>query len=363
MNIGIPKERRPFEFRVGLSPAGVEMLVQQHGHKVYVEHEAGLGAGFSDHEYQKAGGNIVYSPHEVFGRADLLLKIARPMQDEIEMLNDGAILMGLLHLASTRQDRIDALLKHKVTSIAYEEIRHPDGTMPVLRSLSQIGGIMTAQIAARLMQSNFGGKGILLGGVAGVPPAEVVIIGAGTAGTCAAKAFLGMGAHVTVLDKGLEPLQRIQDQFPTIVTMISTPRNLERVCSYADVVIGAILIPGERSPLVLTRENIKAMKPRSLFIDLSIDQGGCAETSRPTTHDQPTYTEEGVIHFCVPNVPSGVARTATHAFVNAAMPFIRDLARLGVEKAMEQDPALEVAVNTHQGELRHVHRWAVEKGD
>jgi alanine dehydrogenase len=234
--------------------------------------------------------------------------------------------------------------------------------MPVLRSLSQIGGIMTAQIAARLMQSNFGGKGILLGGIVGVPPAEVVVIGAGTAGTCAAQSFLGVGAHVTVLDKSLEPLQRIQERFPNVVTMISTPRNIERVCAYADVVIGAILIPGERSPLVLTRENIKAMKPRSLFIDLSIDQGGCAETSRPTSHDEPTFIEEGVIHFCVPNVPSGVARTATHAFVNSAMPFIREVANLGVEKAM-QDPALEFAVETHQGELRHIDRWAAEKGD
>lgn len=361
MNIGIPKERRPYEFRVGLSPAGVEMLVQ-HGHTVYVEHEAGVGAGFGDKEYQDAGATIAYSPHEVFGRADLLLKIARPMQDEIEMLTPGTILMGLLHLASTRQERIDALLKNKITSIAYEEIRESDGDMPVLRSLSQIGGIMTAQVAARLMQSNFGGKGILLGGVAGVPPAEVVVIGAGTAGTCAAKSFLGFGAHVTVLDKNLEPLQRIQERFPNIVTMISTRRNIERVCSYADVVIGAVLVPGERSPMVLTRENFKAMKPRSLFIDLSIDQGGCAETSRPTTHDQPTYMEEGVIHFCVPNVPSLVARTSTHAFVNSAMPYIRDLARLGVEKAMEQFPAVEAAVNTYQGELRHIHRWAVEKG-
>jgi alanine dehydrogenase len=361
MNIGIPKERRPYEFRVGLSPAGVEILIQ-HGHTVYVEHEAGVGAGFGDKEYQDAGATIAYSPHEVFGRADLLLKIARPMQDEIEMLTPGTILMGLLHLASTRQERIDALLKNKITSIAYEEIREPDGDMPVLRSLSQIGGMMTAQVAARLMQSNFGGKGILLGGVAGVPPAEVVVIGAGTAGTCAAKSFLGFGAHVTVLDKNLEPLQRIQERFPNIVTMISTRRNIERVCSYADVVIGAVLVPGERSPMVLTRENFRAMKPRSLFIDLSIDQGGCAETSRPTTHDQPTYMEEGVIHFCVPNIPSLAARTSTHAFVNSAMPYIRDLARLGVEKAMEQFPAIEAAVNTHQGELRHIHRWAVEKG-
>lgn len=361
MNIGIPKERRPFEFRVGLSPAGVEMLVQ-HGHTVYVENEAGLGAGFSNQEYQKAGATIVYSPHEVFGRADLLLKIARPMQNEIEMMRPGTILMGLLHLASTRQERINALLANQITSVAYEEIREPDGDMPVLRSLSQIGGIMTAQIAARLMQSNSGGKGILLGGVAGVPPAEVVIIGAGTAGTCAAKAFLGVGAHVTVLDKSLEPLQRIHERFPSVVTMISTRRNIERATAYADVVIGAVLVPGERSPIVLTRENFRAMKPRSLFIDLSIDQGGCAETSRPTTHDQPTYVEEGIIHFCVPNVPSLVARTATHAFVNAAMPYIRDLAQLGVEDAMRQFPAIEAAVNTHQGELRHMHRWAAEKG-
>lgn len=361
MNIGIPKERRPYEFRVGLSPAGVEMLVQ-HGHTVYVEHEAGVGAGFGDKEYQNAGATIAYSPHEVFGRADLLLKIARPTQDEIEMLMPGAILMGLLHLASTRQERIDALLKNKVTSIAYEEIREPDGDMPVLRSLSQIGGMMTAQVAARLMQSNFGGKGILLGGVAGVPPAEVVIIGAGTAGACAAQSFLGFGAHITVLDKNLEPLQRIHERFPTVVTMISTRRNIERVCSYADVVIGSVLVSGERSPIVLSRENFRMMKPRSLFIDLSIDQGGCAETSRPTTHDQPTYIEEGVIHFCVPNVPSLAARTSTHAFVNAAMPYIRDLARLGADEALKQYPAIEAAVNTHQGELRHVHRWNVEKG-
>ncbi len=362
MNIGIPKERRPFEFRVGLSPAGVEMLVQD-GHTVYVEHTAGAGAGFSDYEYQNAGATIVYSPHEVFGRADLLLKIARPKQDEIEMMMPGAILMGLLHLASTRQERIDALLQNKITSIAYEEIREPNGDMPVLRSLSQIGGIMTAQIAARLMQSNFGGKGILLGGTAGVPPAEVVIIGAGTAGTCAAKSFLGFGAHVTMLDKSIEPLQRIRERFPNVVTMITTKRNIERVCSYADVLIGAVLVPGERSPIVLSRENFKAMKPRSLFFDLSIDQGGCAETSRLTMHDQPTYIEEGVIHFCVPNVPSLVARTSTHAFVNAAMPYILDVARLGAERAMTQIPAIEIAMNTHQGELRHIHRWNLEERD
>ncbi len=361
MNIGIPKESRPFEFRVGLPPAGAEILRQQ-GHTIFVEHEAGVGAGFGDHEYQQAGANIVYSTHEVFGRADLLLKVTRPTQDEIELLNPGAILMGLLHLASTKQDRIDALLKNKITSIAYEEIRLADGTLPVLRSLSQIGGIMTAQIAAHNMQSNDGGKGILLGGVAGVPPAEVVIIGAGTSGTCAAKSFLGVGAHVTVLDKSMDALQRITERFPQVVTMISTRRNIDRVCSYADVVVGAVLIPGERSPIVLSRDTIKAMKPRSLFIDLSIDQGGCGETSRPTTHDRPTYVEDGVIHYCVPNIPGVVARTATHAFVNAAMPFIREVAEVGVEQAMKQNSAIEVAVATHQGQLSHLHRWVTNLG-
>ncbi len=360
MNIGIPKERRPFEFRVGLSPAGVEIL-KQNGHTIFVEHEAGLGAGFSDQEFERAGAKIVYSTHEVFGRVELLLKVTRPVTEEIEMLNPGATLMGLLHMASTKRNRIEALLKNKITSIAYEEICLPNGDLPVLRALSQIGGIMTAQIAARLVQSDLGGRGILLGGVAGVPPAEVVIIGAGTSGTCAAKAFLGFGAHITVLDKNMEALQNVAERFPQVVTMISTPRNLERACSYADVVIGAVLIPGERAPIVLTREILKAMKPRSLFIDLSIDQGGCAETSRPTTHDQPTFIEEGVIHYCVPNIPGVVARTATHAFVNSATPYIREVANLGVDKAIETDPALAMAVNTYQGEMRNLHLWTAQE--
>jgi len=360
MNIGIPKERRPFEYRVGLSPAGVEMLVQR-GHTVFIEHEAGIGAGFSDQEYERAGAHLVYSPHEVFGRADLLLKVTRPMQDEIEWLNSGAALMGLLHLASTRQDRIDALLANKITAIAYEQIRLADGSMPVLRALSQIGGLMTAQIAARLLQNNWGGKGILLGGVAGVPPAEIVIIGGGTSGACAAMAFLGMGAHVTVLDKSMDALQRIHERFPQVVTMMSTRRNIDRACAFADVVVGAVLVPGERSPIVVTRETLKAMKQRSLVIDLSIDQGGCFETSRPTTHDHPTYIEEGIMHYCVPNVPGVVARTATHAFVNAAMPYIIEVADFGAASAIESNPALAVAVNTHAGEMRNLQRWVAQE--
>src|SRR5512146_950086 len=248
MNIGIPRERRPFEFRVGLSPAGAQILTQN-GHAVFVEHEAGAGAGFSDASYQEAGATLVYSTEEALGRADLVLKVARPLQEEIDWLRPGSMLAGFLHLASARQDRIEGLLEKKITAIAYELITLADGSLPVLRPLSQIGGAMAAQIAARLLQNNWGGKGILMGGVPGVPPAEVVVIGAGIVGTYATQMFLGMGAHVTVIDQNISTLQSLWDRFPGIVTMSSTKRNLERATAFADVVVGAVLTPGERSPI------------------------------------------------------------------------------------------------------------------
>ncbi len=354
MNIGVPKERRPFEYRVGLTPAGVEILVEQ-GHTIFVEHDAGLGAGFSDQDYERAGARLAYSPHEVIGRADLVCKIARPLQDELEWMQPGSAVAGFLHLASTRQDRIDALLEKKITAIAYEQIQLPDGSLPVLRPLSQIGGLMTAQIAARFLQNNWGGKGILLGGVAGVPPAEVVILGAGSAGTCAAQAFLGLGAHVTLLDNDMEPLQRIAERFQNAVTMIASKRNIERACAFADVVIGAILVPGERTPVIVSRETVRAMKPRALVIDLSIDQGGCFETSRPTMHDRPTYVDEGIMHYCVPNISGVIGRTSSHAFMNSAMWYIIELAN-GIQEAIETNPSLSLAVNTHNGEMRNLAR-------
>jgi len=353
MNIGIPKERRPFESRVGLSPAGVEILTQE-GHPVYVEHEAGVGAGFEDREFETAGARLVYSPEEVFMRADLLLKVARPMKDELDWLRPGVTVTGLLHLASAREDKIESLLEKQITSIAYEQIEAPDHSLPVLRPFSQIGGKMSASVAARLLQNNWGGKGILLGGVPGVPPAEVVILGGGTVGICATEAFLGLGAHVTVIDKDVNVLQQVYNRFPNVVTMISTKRNIEKAIAYADVVVGAVLISGERTPILITREMMQTMKPRSVFIDVSIDQGGCAETSRPTTHDHATYLEEGVLHYCVPNMPGVVARTATHAFVNAAMPYITEIANFGASQAMLQNPAIEKGVNTHNGQLVHL---------
>ena len=356
MDIGIPKERRPFEYRVGLSPAGVEILCN-HEHTIFVEHGAGSGAGFADKEYEEAGAHIVYSPEEAFGRAEMVLKIARPTEAELPFLQPSTLLAGLLNLPTARQSKIEFLLKSNITAIAYEEIREADGSLPVLRPSSQIGGAMAAEVAARLLQSDQGGRGILLGGIPGVPPAEVVILGAGVAGTYAARAFTGLGAHVTVLDMDVNALQRISLSIPSAVTMLATERNIKRCCKFANVLVGAVLVPGSRAPVLVSREMVKAMKARSVIIDMSIDHGGCVETSRPTTHDRPSYIEENVVHYCVPNMPGIVARTATHGFVNVATPYILQVANLGVEKAMAENPAIEKAVPIHHGETRHLFRW------
>ncbi len=361
MNIGIPKESRPFEYRVGLSPAGVEILIQ-HGHQVVVEHDAGAQTGFSDKDYEKVGAKLVFSPEESFGRPDLVLKVSRPTREELNWIRPGTTVAGFLHLASTRQDKIDVLLEKKITSIAYEQIQAPDGSLPVLRPFSQMGGAMVAQIAARLLQNNWGGRGILMGGVPGVPPAEVVIIGAGVAGTSAAQMFVNMGAHVTVIDQSLAALQRIWDRLPGIVTKIATKRNIETSVMYADVVVGAILVAGQRAPIVVTREMVRSMKPRAVIMDVSIDEGGCVETSRPTTHEHPVYIEENVLHYCVPNITGAVARTATHAFVNVGMPYILEIADKGADGAVAASPDIALGVNTHAGQLQHLARLTTGKG-
>jgi alanine dehydrogenase len=353
MNIGIPKERRSFEYRVGLFPAGVRMLTQM-GHTVYVEHDAGLGAGFTDQEYIQAGGTIAYSGHEVFGRADLLLKVARPLAEEIEWLRPGTALAGLLHLSSARHEKIDRLIENEITAIAYEQITLPDGTVPIRKPLSQIGGILSAQIGARLLQNNAGGKGILIGGMPGVPPAEIVILGAGIAGTCAAKGFYSMGGHITVLDTNITALETIHDLLPGAVTMISNSINIERACSYADILVGSILVMGERTPILVTREMVRGMKPRSVVMDISIDEGGCIETSRPTTNEKPTFVDEGMLHYCVPNMPSVVARTSTYAFLNAAMPYILELVNKGIDQAIEESPAIAHGVGTYRGQVHQI---------
>ena len=355
MDIGVPKERRSSEYRVGITPAGVRQLTKR-GHSVYIENGAGLGAGFGDELYEQAGGVIVFSPHEAFARAELILKVNRPLDEEIEWLQPGSTLTGFLHLPSARQSKIDTLLENEITTVAYEQIQLEDGSLPVLKPQSEIGGRMAPQIAAQLMQNDAGGKGILLGGMPGVPPAEVVIIGAGVAGSFAGQGFHAVGAQLTILDIEPKALDRSFRLHPRAATMFSTSANIKRVCSYADVVITSALVPGKPAPELITREILKTMKPRSIILDISIDQGGCVVTSRPTSHENPTFIEEDIIHYCVPNMPGAVARTSTHALQNAAIPYILEIAKLGIESAIGKNPAIAHAINTHKGEVHNILR-------
>jgi alanine dehydrogenase len=356
MNISIPKETRPFEYRVGLPPAGAELFAK-HGHTVYVESGAGMGAGFSDEDYDRAGAQVVYSQEEAFGRADLVLKFTRPMKAELEMMRPGQAIAGFLHLAAARQDKIDVLRSKELTAIAYEQVEEQDGYRPILTPLSQIGGRMVVQVAARLLQNDHGGRGILLGGVAGVPSAEVVIIGAGVVGATAATTFAGVGAHVTLMDVNLPRMQRVQSSSTAaFVTLLSTPYNIRRAASFADVLVGAVLVPGERSPIVVPRDVVASMKPRSVIIDVSIDQGGCIETSRPTNHGSPTYVEEGVIHYCVPNMSGVLGRTASHALFSGAYAYLEAIAKRGIEATLEAYPGFERGVNLLKGQDVHLKR-------
>jgi len=340
MNICIPKERRDSEYRVGLTPAGVQLLTEQ-GHTLYVEHEAGVGSGFGDHHYQEAGGTIVYSGEEVYGRADLVIKVDPPLQKEYDWMREGQTLMGFMHLTAGRPSKVRTLLEKRITAIGYEIIQKGDGRLPVLVPISQLAGRMVPQIAATLAQNNYGGKGFSLGGVPGVPPADVVILGGGIVGRNAAQTFLGLGANVYLLDNSLDVLHTIDQQFNgQVKTLVSYPFNIEKVCSYADILIGAILVPGAPTPVIVTREMVQ-----------SIDQGGCFETSRPTSHSNPTYIEEDVIHYCVHNMTGVLGRTATHALNNAAWPFIKQVAKMGVESAIQENGALQRGVYTHSGDI------------
>ncbi|MFN2144689.1 MAG: alanine dehydrogenase [Anaerolineales bacterium] len=354
MNIGIPKESRPSEYRVGLSPAGVQRLTSR-GHTCYVEHNAGQYAGFSDQDYEVAGASIVYSKHEAFARADLILKVARPQDDELSLIGPGAILGGFLHLAAASESKIKQLLENQITTVAYEQIQAQNGLRPVMQMMSQIGGSLLPQIAAHLLQNNTGGKGILISGTAGIPPAEVVVIGSGMLGRAAIKAFCGVGANITALDVSTEALRDTLEIAPRITTMYATKANIDMTCRYADVVITAAGVPGQIAPELITKEILKKMKPRSIIIDASIDQGGCLETSRPTTHDNPTFVVEDVIHYCVPNISSIVARTATNAFTNVVFTYIEQIANLGIDETIQTNPEIEKAICTHKGKAIHLH--------
>jgi alanine dehydrogenase len=353
MNIGIPREsadaQKILERRVALTPAGVKALVDN-GHEVFVESMAGEYSGFSDAEYEKMRAKIVFSKEEVYKRAQMIVKVSRPSEAEYSYLCDGHLLFGFLHLAVAPKSFVEILLERKITAIGYEIIELPDGRLPILQAMSEIAGQMAIVIAARYLQNEDGGRGIVLGGIPGVPPATVVILGAGVVGQNAIRAALGLGAHVVVLDKDVDKLREVEKLFDKRVeTAIANVYNIEKAVQFADVLIGAVLIHGALTPKLVTEEMVKKMKPGSVIIDVSIDQGGCVETSRPTTIVNPVFVKYGVIHYCVPNIASNVARTATYALTNVSLPYILEIANSGLEHVLRERPSFAKGVYTYLG--------------
>lgn len=351
MNIGIPLEIARGERRAGVSPAGVESLVAE-GHRVYVQSKAGLGSGFTDMDYAAAGARIVHSAAEVLGRASLILSVGPPAMEHLPGLGPEHVWVGYLHLAVAPATVMDDLLARGLTLIDYETIETEDRTLPAQTPMSELAGRMSVHVAATLLQNDHAGLGILLAGLPGVPPADVVIVGGGVVGMCAAHSFAGLGARVTLLDVNPAVLKRVDDNLRgRVVTMAANAHNLRKAVAFADVLVACVLLRGERAPRIITRDMVRSMRPRSVILDISIDQGGAVETSRPTTHEDPTFVEEGVIHYCVPNMPSAVGRTATHAMTNAVLPFVREIAELGVARALQEDPALARGVNIYGGQV------------
>jgi len=352
MIIGVPKEIKPEENRVAIVPGGVETLVQK-GHKVLVEKEAGLGSGFCDGEYKWAGAEIITKHEEVFYNSDLILKVKEPLPEEYPLLKEGQILFTYLHLSAS-YDLTMNLLKRKIIGIAYETVQTDDGFLPLLAPMSEIAGRMAPQEGAKFLEKPFGGRGILLSGVAGVPPANVVILGGGTVGFNSARIALGMGAQVTILDINPRRLRFLDEFFHGRVnTMIADSYNIKMVIKYADLLIGAVLIPGAKAPKLITKNMLRTMKPGSVFIDVAIDQGGCAETSRPMTHSNPIYEEEGIIHYTVTNMPGAVPRTATRALTLNTLPYIIELCDKGWKKASIDNPSLRRGINIVDGKITY----------
>jgi len=349
VQIGIPREARAHERRVALTPSGVRALVHQ-GHHVWVETGAGAAAGFPDSDYQSAGATVVFGRSEPFLRAELVTCVHSPDPAEYELLQPHQIVVAFWALPTARPADVRALMEREITAVGLEAIEDERGRAPVLTSMSEIAGSLAAIIGAGLLLNEFGGNGILLGGAPGVPPANFVILGAGVLGRSAARAALGMGAQVTLLDLSVEHLREAMGALPSgTTTMLSTLPNIEKALGFADIVLGAVAVHGQRAPILVKRESLARMKPRSVVMDLSIDMGGCFETSRPTAFPDPTYVVDGVLHFCVPNLPSAAARSATLALTNAQLPFLQEVARDGFEAATVALPALGRGTYLHRG--------------
>jgi alanine dehydrogenase len=352
MIIGVPKEIKDHETRVGLVPSGV-IALREAGHEVLVETHAGEGSSITDREYMQAGASILESAAEVWKRADLVIKVKEPQKSEYEYFRPGLILFTYLHLAPL-PELTDRLLSSKVNGVAYETIIESDFSLPLLTPMSEVAGRMAVQVGAQYLEKPNGGRGILLGGVPGVAPANVVILGGGIVGTNAAKIAVGMGAHVTIIDRNLNRLRQLDDIFNgEVVTLASNVWTISENLKTADLVVGAVLIPGASAPRLVKREMIATMKRGAVVVDVAIDQGGCFETSHATTHTEPIYFVDGVLHYCVSNMPAAVPHTSTFALTNATFPYLLELANHGLEGACERHASLKKGVNTYNGYVTH----------
>lgn len=352
MIIGVPKEIKPSEYRVALTPAGVTML-KAAGHEVIVETNAGGGSGFQDTDYTREGADIAGSAREVWAKAEMIMKVKEPLVEEFGYFREGMLLFAYLHLAAA-PELAKALVDRKVTAVAYETIQLPNGSLPLLTPMSEVAGRMSVQVGAQFLEAFNGGRGVLLGGVPGVPPAEVVIIGGGIVGTNAAKIALGMGANVVILEKSADRMRYLDDVFGgRIRTLMSSPLNIAEAVSRADLLIGAVLIPGAKAPQLVTDEMVQRMKKGSVIVDVAVDQGGSIETiDRPTTHTNPTYMKHGVVHYAVANIPGAVPRTSTFALTNATITYALELANKGMD-AIKRSVPLQKGVNTHAGHVTY----------
>ncbi len=355
MVFGVPKELPVFktipECRVSLSPAGVKELVEL-GADVYVESGAGANAGFSDTDYENAGAKIVYSKVEAYKRADVVVKVKPPQEEEYDLIREGQVITAFFHLVTAPKELVNVLQQKKTTAVGYEIIQTSEGELPVVVPMSEIAGKLSVQIAGRLLESPNKGRGILLGGIPGIPPAEVVILGAGTLGRTAARSFAGIGANVYILDINRKKLEDIfHQESPNITTLFATKHCIEKLVKFADVLVGAVLVPGKRTPVLVTKEMVSTMKKGSVIIDFSIDQGGCVETSKISPCGQFTYSVDGVIHFCMPTATTLVARTATHALTGAITPYLKAIAQFGFEKALEVCPEVAEGIYIKDGEI------------
>lgn len=350
MRIGCVKEIKNNEFRVGMTPDNVKSY-KASGHEVYIEKNAGAGSGFSDNEYISAGAKILDTAKEVWDTAEMMIKVKEPLKEEYPLFHEGLILYTYLHLAADKP-QTDALLAGRVKGVAYETLMEKNGSLPLLAPMSQIAGRLSVQEGAKYLEKIFGGSGILLAGVPGTPKADVVILGGGSVGTNACKIAVGMGANVTILDVNLQRLSYLDDIFGArIQTLASTDANIEKCVKEADLVIGSVLIPGKAAPKIFKRKYLKEMRPGSVFVDVAVDQGGCGETTRVTYHDDPVFIEDGIVHYCVGNMPGAVPRTSTIALTNATLSYGLKIADKGLEQACRDNDVLYSAINTYDGKL------------